>query len=149
MSSKGKNTQLLLAGLVAAAAVGLVLYYATSASSTAKESTKKKTKKLLDDDDPKTSDTTSTKSSSRSVDLTPRKSNLSHADEKKMHLKIEELDKKGKALFKNKQVSHVLRMTSKNRKLPTKFSHIYCRLILSSISVSGSCSSIYRSVGLY
>jgi uncharacterized protein HemX len=102
MSSNSKNTQLLLAGLVAAAALGLVLYYA-SASSTAKESTATKpTKKLDVDDNPKKP------SSSRSVDVTPKKSNLSDTDEKKMHSKIEELDKKGKALFKNKQVGRWL-----------------------------------------
>jgi hypothetical protein len=45
---------------------------------------KKQAKKLLDDNDPGTSDTTSTNKSRsrRSVDTTPRKSNLSHTDEK-------------------------------------------------------------------
>jgi uncharacterized protein HemX len=102
-STKGKNTQLLLAGLVAAAALGLVLYYA-NAKSTSKESTKPSQKKLEDDDDSKPSTTTSTNSGSRSVDVTPRKSNLSVTDEKIMHTTIEQLDKKGKELFKKKQV---------------------------------------------
>lgn len=109
MSSKGKNTQLLLAGIVAAAAVGAVLYYAsvTSSSTTAKES-KKKSKKLLDDDnDNGGPQKASSSSANRSVDVTPKKSNLSDSEEKQMHAKIEELDKKGKALFKNKQVGTV------------------------------------------
>lgn len=104
MSSKSKNTQLLVAGLVAAAAIGAVLYY-SKVTSTAKEPTKKKSKKLDDDNDnvrQKSSD-----SAARSVDVTPKKSNLSDTDEKQMHSKIEELDKKGKALFKNKQASPI------------------------------------------
>jgi uncharacterized protein HemX len=114
MSSKGKNTQLLVAGLVAAAAIGAVLYYSKVA--TAKEPTKKKSKKLDDDNDnvkQKSSD-----SAARSVDVTPKKSNLSDTDEKQMHSKIEELDKKGKALFKNKQASPIHDKRS--------FSHSWC-----------------------
>ena len=86
MSSKSKNTQLLVAGLVAAATVSLVLYYASTSK-------------------PKSKDVDSKKSSSRSIDTTPKKSNRSDVvEEKEMHAKIEELDKKGKALFKAKQV---------------------------------------------
>ena len=91
MSSKSKNTQLLVAGLVAAATVSLVLYYTSTTKATAPSK-----KKDVDD--------ATTKSSNRSIDVTPKKSNRSDVEEKEMHAKIEELDKKGKALFKNKQV---------------------------------------------
>jgi hypothetical protein len=117
MSSKSKNTQLLVAGLVAAATVSLVLYFATSSSKATVPSKKKK----LDDDN------STKKSSNRSIDVTPKKSNRSDVDEKEMHAKIEELDKKGKALFKNKQVGRValvrrnLKMTKNMKFSPTKF----------------------------
>lgn len=107
MSSKSKNTQILVASLVAAAAIGLVLFYATSRKSAAKATPK--TKKWDDNDDDGTNKNkakSSSASSSRSVDVTPKKSNLTDCDEKQMHSKIEELDKKGKALFKNKQVRY-------------------------------------------
>ena len=106
MSSKNKNTQLLVVGLVAAVSVSLILYYSSKSSSTAKEPTKKK---KLDDDA-----AASKGSGSRSIDLTPKKSNRTDTtDEKEMHAKIEELDKKGKALFKNKQVRSLLVVASK------------------------------------
>jgi hypothetical protein len=109
-----KNTQLLAAAFVAAATVGLLYYLSTE---NAKATAKSKPKKDLDDpvDDKKSADvkkpslssstTPSTKKGKRAAaaDDTPKKSNVS--DQKEMHSKIEELDKKGKALFKNKKVS--------------------------------------------
>lgn len=117
MSSNRKNTQLLVTGLVAAVALGVVVYFATRPAAATTR------KKKLDDDD---------KSTGRSVDFaetssdaTPRKSNessskkgasgggstsgsstigISVSEERELHSKIEELDKKGKGFFKNKQV---------------------------------------------
>ena len=127
-----RNTQLIVGGLLAAVALSLVVYYTTSPSaSSALALNKKKKKKKLDDDDDDDDAARATPSKGRSVnfsdvssDATPRKSNetssssskrtragsggttTSHsvAEERELQTKIEELDKKGKALFKNKQV---------------------------------------------
>mmetsp|Transcript_52233 Transcript_52233/g.59185 ORF Transcript_52233/g.59185 Transcript_52233/m.59185 type:complete len:646 (-) Transcript_52233:29-1966(-) len=109
MSSRtiSKNTQLIVAGLAAAATISLVVYYASLKPAT---SSSKKENKLDEDGDGST--TTNEKSTlvstkDRNVktttgpDDTPKKSNVT--DEKELHSKIEELDKKGKALFKNKK----------------------------------------------
>jgi hypothetical protein len=107
MASKSmiKNTQLLVAGLVAAATLGLVYYLATSSSTeSASSSSSSKKKKLLDEDDGANDKQRGSRSVDFSSDSTPKKSNESIPEEKQMHAKIEELDKKGKALFKNKQV---------------------------------------------
>mmetsp|Transcript_6261 Transcript_6261/g.15496 ORF Transcript_6261/g.15496 Transcript_6261/m.15496 type:complete len:639 (+) Transcript_6261:178-2094(+) len=105
MSSRSsKNTQLLAAGIVAAATIGLLFYF-SSAPKTAPE-------KSNDDADPgnqqeekdtkkPSSTSTSGKKSAQPADGTPKRSNVS--DQKELHSKIEELDKKGKALFKNKK----------------------------------------------
>lgn len=114
MSSRSaKNTQLLVLGLVAAATVGYLVYF-SSATATAKS---KKDEDSGDDGDsgeaknsttevkkstPLLSPSTSTSDVKRAaLDDTPKKSNVS--DQKELHSKIEELDKKGKALFKNKK----------------------------------------------
>ena len=126
MSSRttSMNTQLLVAGLVAAATISLVVYYASLTPATA--SSKKKEKKFDDDNkgdgnasekgsatNNKKSTTSSSSTKDKSVkpttessrDATPKKSNVT--DEKELHSKIEELDKKGKALFKNKKVRNI------------------------------------------
>jgi hypothetical protein len=133
MSSNKKNTQLLISGLVAAVAVSVLVYFATrpsAAGSTAASATAENKKKWKDDDD--TTSSTANRSvnfAEGSSDATPRKSNESLSkkatssgggggsttgtgstisnsisEEKELHSKIEELDKKGKAFFKNKQV---------------------------------------------
>lgn len=102
---------------MAAVTISLVLYYATHHPAPAKAGGKKKKKTGPDDDDDKGGRSTSTagrsvnfsdKAPTSSDAATPRKSNetttAAIAEEKEMHAKIEELDKKGKALFKNKQV---------------------------------------------
>mmetsp|Transcript_10326 Transcript_10326/g.21919 ORF Transcript_10326/g.21919 Transcript_10326/m.21919 type:complete len:162 (+) Transcript_10326:166-651(+) len=116
-SRSSKNTQLLVVGLVAAATISLAIYFA-STPATAKsivdddEEKKKKSKKL---ETPASKSSNSSSSSTDSthafvggivhLDDTPKRSNVT--DEKELHSKIEELDKKGKALFKVKQVCHV------------------------------------------
>lgn len=107
MSSRSaKNTQLLVLGLVAAATVGYLVYF-SSATATAKS---KKDEDYGDDGDggdtkkstPLLSPSTNTSDVQRAaLDGTPKKSNVS--DQKELHSKIEELDKKGKALFKSKK----------------------------------------------
>lgn len=110
-----KNTQLIVAGLAAAATISLVVvYYASLKPAT---SSSKKENKLDEDGDGDRSTTTNEKSTlvstkDRNVkttatgpDDTPKKSNVT--DEKELHSKIEELDKKGKALFKNKKVCYM------------------------------------------
>ena len=100
---------MLTAGLIAIATVGLLVYF-SSVNETAKAKTTKK-----DEDEttaapvpaPKKADTSTTtkkeeKKAAPTSDATPKKSNVT--DQKELHSKIEELDKKGKALFKNKKV---------------------------------------------
>ena len=115
MSSRSaKNTQLLVLGLVAAATVGYLVYF-SSATATAKS---KKDEDYGDDGDggdtkkstPLLSPSTNTSDVQRAaLDGTPKKSNVS--DQKELHSKIEELDKKGKALFKSKKVGFFIRVT--------------------------------------
>lgn len=111
MSSRAvsKNTQLIVAGLVAATTISLVVVYFVSSKpvSTAKlddnngdENTDENVK------NEKSTLTSTNQKKSISPDDTPKKSNVT--DEKELHSKIEELDKKGKALFKNKQVSFAI-----------------------------------------
>ena len=108
MSSK-KNTQLLVSGLIAVATIGLLVYFSSVAE----------TAKSKKDEDPgsgakpveakkptPSSSSTSKNEVKRTVspDDTPKKSNVT--DQKELHSKIEELDKKGKAFFKKKKVSY-------------------------------------------
>ena len=110
MSSRtSKNTQLLAAGIVAAATIGFMLYFSSSPKTapakskpdadSGKEKEEKDAKQLT----PSSSATsTSEKKRAPTADATPKRSNVS--DQKELHSKIEELDKKGKAQFKNKKV---------------------------------------------
>lgn len=110
-----QHTQFLLMGLAAVAAAG-VLFYLTKESATAKSGPKdggktgaaggdasKAKDRSLDTSTVKTSNTSSSKSSE------PKKTTSGTMDEKELHAKIEELDRKGKGFFKNKQVGGRLR----------------------------------------
>ena len=103
-------------GLAAAAAASIVLYIAYQQQPSAKDGQSSSPKKSLDRGAPSTG-TSTTKSSGESVS-TDKASNTAAAkrvaqknaevdgkmDDKTLHANIEEMDKKGKALFKNKQV---------------------------------------------
>lgn len=112
MSSRNKNTQYILIGVAAVASVGF-LYYMSQQAPT-------KTKKKLDGDDDylDLADDITVKAKGRSFEASEAVKSVETAgdkaaaaiatgkmDEKALHAKIEELDKKGKAFFKNKQVS--------------------------------------------
>lgn len=108
MSYRNKNSQLLTAGIIAIATAGLLIYF-SSMNDTAKAKTTKKDDaedtKALAPEPKKTAATTSKKEEKKAAttsDATPKKSNVT--DQKELHSKIEELDKKGKALFKSKKV---------------------------------------------
>mmetsp|Transcript_20888 Transcript_20888/g.45310 ORF Transcript_20888/g.45310 Transcript_20888/m.45310 type:complete len:659 (-) Transcript_20888:76-2052(-) len=121
MSSRQNNkTLMVVGGLAAAATASLVMWYLTSSSSRAEpEGSTKKPKKLSTDDNGSKSRsappiTTPTNAAGGVVDdeeQTPvvqnKNRNLKHSSlnqgERTLHARIEELDKKGKALFKNKQ----------------------------------------------
>ena len=113
-----KHTQLLVVGLVAAATISLAIYFAsTPANAKSKKEVvdKGKNKKSTKPATPASKSSSSSSCSSTDsthefvggivhLDDTPKRSNVT--DEKDLHSKIEELDKKGKALFKNKKVCH-------------------------------------------
>ena len=132
--SKARDNQVIMIGLAAAAAASL-LYYFAFAQTSAKEEVQKKTKRLDDDDDRDMIQPSSSKDRSiSSVNSlgTEKASNISAAtaaraeeknreleklDDKTLHAKIEEMDKKGKALFKNKQVRDARRREKKTKVL--------------------------------
>lgn len=103
-------------GLAAAAAASILLYMAYQQQPSAKDGPSSTPQKSLDRGASSTG-TSTTKSSGESVS-TDLASNTAAAkrvaqknaevdgkmDDKALHAKIEEMDKKGKALFKNKQV---------------------------------------------
>lgn len=123
--SSAQTQKLVILGLASAVAVGLLLWkISSSTKQKANQPTnrKKKDDDELDNDDddtaptqqtadrslPTTATTTPTKkkasvTKSNDADATPKRTNksLSNAD---MNTKIEELDRKGKAFFKDKQV---------------------------------------------
>lgn len=120
--SNKQTTQLLLMGLAAVAAVGIMIYLSQNLSTPASN---KKAKTLDDGDDDDMADDATVKAKGRSVGggsspvkatttttaaKSPEKSPTSSGpmDEKELHAKIEELDKKGKAFFKNKQVGIIV-----------------------------------------
>ena len=104
MAPKNQNQQFIFIGLAAIAAAGVL--FLLSQQATAKSVSK--------DDDEKSGskDTSGSKGQDRSLDTstvkTSNKSSTKTAsgkmEEKELHAQIEELDKKGKAYFKNKQV---------------------------------------------
>ena len=100
MSGANKETQAIFVGVAAIAAAGL-LYFAYSQST---EPTTEKNLLSGDDDivskrSQETSKTSNIKTPAESI------TGESKMDDKALHAAIEELDKKGKAYFKNKQVS--------------------------------------------
>ena len=112
-SSRSNQTQLLIAGLSAAAAVSLFLWIITR--DTARE-TNSDSKGESSPKPPKTSSVGTSYSSEKKpeVPVAPDVANAeaetpvvknTKSDEKAFNNKIEELDRKGKALFKDKQVS--------------------------------------------
>lgn len=107
MSSRAvsKNTQLIVAGLVAATTISLVVYFVSSKPVSAAKLDDNNGDENTDENvkNEKSTLTSTNQKKIISPDDTPKKSNVT--DEKELHSKIEELDKKGKALFKNKQVS--------------------------------------------
>ena len=128
MAPRQNNNQVILLGAAAALVSASLLYYILSSSSSSKAE-----KKIGGDDDDatdkqgdggstthrsigtssSTTTTTPTKTSHQSLDTdkTPLVKNgtegsaNNNSNNKELHSRIEELDKKGKALFKNKQVS--------------------------------------------
>ena len=109
MSSRSKNTQLLTAGLVAIATIGLLIYFSNQNDTAKAKTTKKKDEEDVAAPAPTSPTTTAKKEEKKATAATaiddaktPKKSNVT--DQKELHSKIEELDKKGKALFKNKKV---------------------------------------------
>lgn len=103
--SKNKNTELLIAGLVAAATIGLAVYFASKpATAKGKNASDDKGETKKESSKPSTPANKSSSGWKKApiLDDTPKRSNVT--DEKELHSKIEELDKKGKALFKNRMV---------------------------------------------
>ncbi len=168
MSQKTQNAKYILMGLAAVAAAGVCYYLSAQQISSAKAKALDSDDGLADDDTipAKGSSTTTTKSKAtkgttdlktstkkRDVDTTDR------MDEKELHTKIEELDKKGKAFFKDKQVGCVgvrwsLGVRIDVPKTKTKKTSVfvgsltrffcYCCFFYS-ITVSRSCPGIYGS----
>jgi len=167
-SKSNQNTQILLMGLAAVAAAGVLLYFVRQEPSPAKA-------KTLDDDD--MADDATVKAKGRSLSshqkdspfkasaANKKTSNISGRpwDEKALHSKIEELDKKGKAFFKNKQVGVVAVLNpfhlSSERRLSADhtpcmahltmfFSSFFLFIVVLLCLVFGSCSGIYRGSGL-
>ena len=107
MAPKNQNQQFILIGLAAVAAAGVFFFLSQQATA----------KSVSKDDDGKSGskDTSVSKGQDRSLDTstvkTSNKSSIKATktasgkmEEKELHAQIEELDKKGKAYFKNKQV---------------------------------------------
>lgn len=99
-----RSSQLLKVSLIAAATVCLVIYV----NNQSKGATAKSSKKDEDDAEvQKPASSTAKKvktvdAKKPALDATPKRSNVT--DQREIHSKIEELDKKGKALFKSKKV---------------------------------------------
>lgn len=131
-SSSSRNTTLMIAGgLATAAAISLLFYYLTLSSDTEKEKKKKTTSKSLAKGKGGNDNNNNNKSRGNFDSGTPRTSSnmigeeeqtplvenrryhkdgskgatssTAKKEERTLHARIEELDKKGKALFKNKQ----------------------------------------------
>jgi hypothetical protein len=129
MSGSIKDNQMIIMGLAAVAAAGL-LYVAFNQQKKAAE--EKIIKKLPGDDDA-ISQRSEDAISGRSED-TAKRSNTNTAtdsktesktlDEKTLHAKIEEFDKKGKAYFKNKQVRTIRNLGRWNSLWP--FGELIC-----------------------
>lgn len=93
----------MIAGIVAAATIGLAVYFASKpAAAKGKKASDDKGETKKESSKPGTPANKSSSGGKKapSLDDTPKRSNVT--DEKELHSKIEELDKKGKALFKNR-----------------------------------------------
>jgi uncharacterized protein HemX len=110
MAKSNKNTQLVVAGLAAAAAAGIIYYWLQQQQQNPATA---KSKKLDDNNDRsidvRSDDTVQTSNASGTATNTTtgsptKKLDDDRLDEKALHAKIEELDKKGKTYFKDKQV---------------------------------------------
>ena len=101
MSGSSKDTKAIIFGVAAIAAAGL-LYVAYSRSSEPATEVKKLSPKDDDVVSKRSQETSKTSNIKKSVENTADEFRM---DDKALHAAIEELDKKGKAYFKNKQVS--------------------------------------------
>jgi len=105
MSSRSKSSQLLATGLVAVATIGMLVYFSsTTTTATAKPKKDVDPVETVEDEDAsvvKKPTPSASSAEGKKSDKTPKKSNVT--DQKELHSKIEELDKKGKAQFKNKK----------------------------------------------
>jgi len=99
MPRSGPNTQIVAAGLATAAVVSILYFWYSSKQ----EDALMNKKKLLVGDD----SSASTPNRGGKDEKTPLTKNGKKDDEKNLHVQIEDLDKQGKALFKNKQVSEL------------------------------------------
>lgn len=101
MSGSNKETQAILLGVAAVAAAGLLYFAYSQPAEPATE-----TKKLSSGDDDvvskRSQETSKTSNTKKADEISAGDSKM---DDKALHAAIEELDKKGKAYFKNKQVS--------------------------------------------
>ena len=105
--STSRNTKLLAAGLAAAFAVSYLMYLqsrppANAESKDDNDESAKKAEKTVVETISEEKQTTAPKKYSE----TPKRSNVTPDEKikKQLHLRIEELDKKGKALFKSRKV---------------------------------------------
>lgn len=109
---KSQNTKFVLMGLAAVAATAICYYLVQQSSpsaTTARAKTLDSDDGLADDDTVQakgSSTTKSTATASKAKTLT-KDDEKSKMDEKELHARIEELDKKGKTFFKDKQVGHL------------------------------------------
>lgn len=101
MSGASRDSKTLFLGVAAIAAAG-ILYFAYSQST--EPATEAKKLSSGDDDvvSKRSQETSKISNVKKSVDSTTGEAKM---DDKALHAAIEELDKKGKAYFKNKQVS--------------------------------------------
>lgn len=101
MSGRQNSTQALVVGLGLAAVASLIMYQMYKENATAEEDVAIVKKKAADKsrDVPKTSSIKTVSSEA----ATPLVNNTSGREEKALHMRIEELDKKGKTSFKNKK----------------------------------------------
>ena len=110
MSSSSKDNRFLFLALAAVAAAGLAYVMMQESGTDSKET--QEVEKLQDDDIPdavseKTTnddETDQEPAKTPTTETTKKVIESNNLDEKALHSKIEELDKKGKAYFKNKQV---------------------------------------------
>lgn len=105
--STRNNNQVLIAGLMAAASASLLLWYISTQNQPTKSVASGKGRSI--DTTPTTKITATTAEDAPKAETkTEEKTIAQPTDDKSLHSQIEELDKKGKVLFKNKQVRDVV-----------------------------------------